>query len=98
MISRIFFHEAAETELIEAAMFYESEVKGLGQAFLDEVTSAVKQIQAHPEAAPLIGKMIRRKLVRRFPYSLMYSVVADSVRILALANQKRRPFYWHRRS
>jgi plasmid stabilization system protein ParE len=97
MISSVSFHELADLELNEAAQYYESEVTGLGVAFLAEVERSIKQIQDHPEAAPAILRFIRRKLLRRFPYSIMYSVVDDSVRILAIANQKRRPFYWYRR-
>jgi plasmid stabilization system protein ParE len=94
MIRPVSFHELAETELNEAAHYYESRVEGLGLAFLAEVERAIKQIQEHPEAAPGILRAVRRKLLRRFPYSLMYSVSGDAIHILAVANQKRRPFYW----
>jgi plasmid stabilization system protein ParE len=87
----------AEAELYEATHYYESEVDGLGKAFLVEVERTVKHIQEHPESAPVIKKIVRRKLVRRFPYSVMYSVVNDTIRILAIASHKRRPFYWRGR-
>ena len=87
----------AEQELNEAASYYNAASPGLGTAFLDEVEHAVKQILEYPEAAPLVNRVVRRKLVRRFPYSVMYSVQTDTVRILAIANQKRRPFYWRGR-
>lgn len=97
MISSVSFHELADVELNEAAQYYDSEVTGLGVAFLAEVERSIKHIRDRPEAAPLIMKFIRRKLLRRFPFSIMYSVVDDTILILAIANQKRRPFYWHRR-
>ena len=97
MISSVSFHGMAEEELYEAARYYESQVEGLGNAFLNEVEYAVNQIREHPEAAPLIYKVVRRKLVRRFPYTVMYSVVGETARVLAIANQKRRPFYWRSR-
>jgi len=40
---------------------------GLGATFLDEVERAVNQILEHPESAPLVNRLVRRKLVRRFP-------------------------------
>lgn len=40
---------------------------------------------------------VRRRLLRRFPYSILYTVDRDEVVILALAHQKRRPAYWHSR-
>ena len=73
MISSVSFHELAEVELNEASHYYESEVAGLGVAFLAEVERAIKQMRDHPEAVPFILKFVRRKLLRRFPYSVMYS-------------------------
>ncbi|HEX9971555.1 MAG TPA: type II toxin-antitoxin system RelE/ParE family toxin [bacterium] len=97
MRGRITFHELAEHELNEAADYYNSKSEGLGNVFLSEVERAVNQILHYPESSPCIYRVVRRKLVRRFPYSIMYSVTLDHVRILAIANQKRRPFYWHDR-
>jgi hypothetical protein len=37
---------------------------------------------------------IRRRLIRRFPYALLYRVKPTEVRILAVMNLKRRPAYW----
>lgn len=97
MTRQVSFHPLAEQELNEAASYYDAANPGLGATFLDEVERAVKQILEHPEASPLVNRLVRRKLVRRFPYSVMYAIHADSIRMLAIANQKRRPFYWRGR-
>jgi toxin ParE1/3/4 len=97
MITSVSIHEVADIELNEAARYYESKVDGLGFAFLDEVERVVNLIRYNPESAPRIYKVVRRKILRGFPYSVMYSIVDDSIRILAIANQKRRPFYWRDR-
>jgi hypothetical protein len=97
MITSVSIHEVADIELKEAARYYESKVDGLGFAFLDEVERVVNLIRDNPESAPRIYKVVRRKILRGFPYSIMYSIVDDSIRILAIANQKRRPFYWRDR-
>lgn len=94
MIDSISFNEFAETELNEAAAYYESQVKGLGAAFLAEVERSTK----YPESFFRILKVVRRKILRRFPYSIMYSFVDNSIRILAIANHKRRPYYWRSRN
>jgi len=98
MIIRISFHELAEFELNDAATFFENETEGLGVRFLAAVEASVAQIQQHPEASPIIDQDVRRKVLRRFPYSIMYSVKTDRIRILAVASQRRRPFYWHGRT
>jgi hypothetical protein len=92
MNRRVSFHPLAEQELNEAASYYEAGSPGLGATFLNEVEHAINQILEHPKAALLVNRVVRRKLVRRFPYSVMYSV-----QTLAIANQKRRPFYWRGR-
>jgi hypothetical protein len=97
MIKAVSFHEMAESELCEAAEYYESQVAGLGLVFLSEVKRATRAIQQNPESSPRILKIVHRKLLQRFPYSIMYSIVGDLIYILAVANQKRRPFYWRNR-
>jgi len=97
MISSVVFHELADQELIEATQYYEAESSGLGGTFLKEIEHAIKEIQSNPKSSPVVLKVVRRKLLRRFPYSIMYSIVNNTVNILAIANQKRRPFYWRSR-
>jgi plasmid stabilization system protein ParE len=97
MNRRVSFHPLAEQELNEVASYYDAASPGLGAPFLNEVEHAIKQILEHPKAASLVNRVVRRKPVRRFPYSVMYSVQTDTIRILAIANQKRRPFYWRGR-
>jgi hypothetical protein len=93
----ISFHELAELELNDAAIFFESETDGLGFRFLGTVEAAVEHIRQYPEASPIVDQEVRCKVLRRFPYSIMFSIKPDRIRILAVANQKRRPFYWRGR-
>ncbi len=97
MINSVSFHPMAEFELNEAAEYYELRVKNLGSSFISEAERITKLIQQNPESGLKISGTIRKKVLWRFPYSLFYSVKANSIRILAIANQKRRPFYWRRR-
>ncbi|HXS00586.1 MAG TPA: hypothetical protein VN724_08450 [Pyrinomonadaceae bacterium] len=97
MSKRVSFHELAEIELNDAAIYFENEKEGLGFRFLAAMQTAVTHIQEHPQASPIIIEDIRRKVLRRFPYNLIYSIKPDRIRILAIASQKRRPFYWHGR-
>jgi len=87
-------HDDAELELNEAADFYDIESLGLGSTLIDEFERAVATIREHPQAAPVVLGKVRRWGMLRFPYSLVYSVRKHELRILAVAHQKRRPFYW----
>lgn len=66
------FHEEAGAEIIEAATYYEERMPGLGMLFLGALDEAVQNVLAHPDACQLVGSEIRRSLMRRFPYSLLY--------------------------
>lgn len=97
MKKRVSFHELAEFELNDAIVYFESEREGLGLRFLSAVQDAVGHIQQHPQASPIILQDLRCKVLRRFPYTIIFAIKPDRIRVLALANQKRRPFYWHGR-
>ena len=88
------FHGLAKVELNEAAHYYEAESPGLGTAFLAEAEHAVAAILEHPESSPRIVRAIRRRLLRRFPYGVIYRVRGEHVRVLAVMNLRRRPAYW----
>ena len=98
MNNRVSFHQLAEFELNDAAVFFETKREGLGLRFLSAVESAVAKIQEHPEASPVIIEGVRQKVLKRFPYSILYFIKSDRIRILAVANQRRRPFYWYGRT
>lgn len=90
-------HETAEAEINEAADFYDIESPGLGSVFIDEIQRALKSIVDVPDAAPLLRGRVRRRIMTKFPYSLVYSVRRDEIRVLAVSHHKRRPFYWRGR-
>jgi len=97
MNTRVSFHELAEFELNDTVVFFESKGAGLGARFLSAIEKAVAEIGQHSQASPIIRQEVRRKVVRKFPYSILYTIKPDHIRVLAIANQKRRPFYWRGR-
>jgi plasmid stabilization system protein ParE len=97
MSRQLSINEAAESEINEAADFYDARSPGLGSVFINEVENVVERISEFPEAAPLVRGRVRKRSVAKFPYSVVYSVRSEKIRILAVAHQKRRPFYWRGR-
>lgn len=96
-MNRFSIQDDANSELSDAANYYESWSPGLGRVFLDEFERAVQQILTFPHSCQLVNRTVRPKVLRRFPYSIMYSVKPDTIRILAIAPQRRRPLYWRGR-
>jgi plasmid stabilization system protein ParE len=71
---KVEFHPEAELELIEAASYYELQVPGLGEDFEVEVRRATDLLRQHPELGPHLDDELRRFVLIRFPYTLIYSV------------------------
>ena len=93
-MGRLEVQRLAERELNEAAQYCDLENPGLGSSFLEEVDRCLESIEAHPEAGAILRDSVRRRLLRRFPYALLYKIKPDTIRILAVMNLKRRPTYW----
>lgn len=91
---RFVFAKIAQRELEDASAFYEAELEGLGRRFQAEVKFAVVRIGKYPEMWSRERGEIRKCLLHKFPYKLLYSIEADHILILAVAHQHRKPDYW----
>ena len=97
MSHEVLFEPAASRELNEAAGFYDLEQPGLGSAFLDAVESALLTVVDNPHAFPVLLGETRKRVVGRFPYSILYWFDGTTIRVSALAHHSRRPDYWEER-
>ncbi|MBI2516557.1 MAG: type II toxin-antitoxin system RelE/ParE family toxin [Opitutae bacterium] len=85
------FHPEFETDLIDAARYYQSQRPRLGGEFLDEAERAVEEIMHAPERWPVRLGGVRRYLVPRFPYLVRYRVTGDTVQFLSILHAARHP-------
>jgi plasmid stabilization system protein ParE len=91
------YHPLAFEELIDSAEYYEARAELLGESFLDEVERAVADVSESPERWPYFLLNSRRRLLDRFPYSIVYLIETDRIYVLAVMHQRRRPGYWRKR-
>jgi len=91
------FHEAAEEEFFTAIEYYEECQEGLGLQFSEEIYAAIQRICFHPYSWTLIDSSTRRCLVHKFPYGVLYRIVENHIRIMAVMNLHRKPRYWKNR-
>jgi toxin ParE1/3/4 len=82
---------------MEAVKFYETRAVGLGGDFIREVEHTLAQIVTNPEAGSAFAGTIRRRLLRRFPFAILYQTGAENLSVIALMHLHRRPGYWKRR-
>ena len=91
------FHPAAEKEFYQAIDYYEEIESGLGYDFALEVYATIQRSIGYPEAWPVLQGELRRSLVRRFPYGIIYAITENELYILAVMNLHRHPDYWKKR-
>jgi plasmid stabilization system protein ParE len=96
-MTAIVFLPPAEEEMTAAAQYYQTQSMGLGEEFLFEVERTIAAIASHPKAAPKVKQEIRRRLLKRFPFGILYVATVDEIVVLAIMHLRRRPGYWQDR-
>lgn len=91
---KVIFSALAAKELRDARGYYELEFTGLGARFSADVQAAIARIVRYPAAWNVERGEIRRCLLQRFPYKVLYSVEPDHIFVIAIAHQHRKPDYW----
>lgn len=91
------FSPQARAELLEAAHYYGGESPALRERFVAACEAGLAQLEAHPESGFHLRGDFRRLLLRGFPYSLIYGIRGDEIRIYAVMHHHRRPSYWRDR-
>ena len=62
-----------------------------------DIRAAEELILQFPGASPPLGGGMRRCLLTRHAYQLVYKIDGDIVRVFAFAHLSRRPNYWRKR-
>ncbi|HHT9106899.1 MAG TPA: type II toxin-antitoxin system RelE/ParE family toxin [Candidatus Wujingus californicus] len=91
------FHPEAEKELLEAVNYYNGIQEKLGLEFAREVYRSVQNILLFPRAWTPLSSTVRRNLINRFPYGVIYQITEKEIYILAIMQLNRKPNYWEKR-
>ncbi|NTW82078.1 MAG: type II toxin-antitoxin system RelE/ParE family toxin [Chlorobiaceae bacterium] len=95
-MKKIFLQQAYE-ELIDAIAYYEEQQLGLGLKMKDEVDHHVRWILNNHAIPRLRIGGYRRVNLKVFPYYIAYLVYRETLWILAIAHNHRKPVYWIKR-
>ena len=95
---RVSFVAEAERELVDAADWYFFQRPGLDLEFLGEVNSVIERIKDNPALFPVVKGSVRRAVVSRFPYLVLFRLLQDSIQVIAIFHAKRNPRAWLKRS
>lgn len=94
---KLTFLDAAQSEFDETIDYYEEQSSALGFEFAEEVEQALMRIEHYPEAWSPLSPRVRRCLVNRFPYGVIYQVRDEHVIVVAIQNLHRKPDSWRSR-
>jgi plasmid stabilization system protein ParE len=82
---------AAELDVAEAQLWYETQRSGLGAEFHSEVSEVIDRLAETPLIYQLVYRDIRRAIVHRFPYLIWYRVLDEVVIVLACTHGRKNP-------
>ena len=86
--------EFAALEIADAKEYYNLQQSKLGERFKKDVQNAIDTILSFPQLYPEVSDSLRRCILHRFPYSIFYTIENDTIIILSVAHQRRKPYYW----
>jgi len=82
--------DEAEQDLVDGYRFYESQVAGLDDYFLDSLFSDIDSLQFHAGVHSLhFG--YNRLLSKRFPFAVYYRIENAVIRVYAVVDCRRDP-------
>ena len=91
---KIKFTTAAHFEFKKAIEYYNSVRDGLGYEFVLEIDKGIKNIEKFDSAWQLLSAGIRRYLIKRFPYGIIYSKDKDTIIVLSIMCLHQKPEKW----
>lgn len=91
-------HPGAEKDLENASDYYLKQAgRVIAGRFLEEFYRAAIYLVANPEVVSPAGNGHRSYPLHVFPYSVVYVISGDKVRILVVRHHRRRPGFGARR-
>jgi plasmid stabilization system protein ParE len=87
----------ARSDLAEAYDWYESQKPCLGQEFLAAYDARVHLIEQRPQSFPRAFGRVRKALIPRFPYLIIFEIDEDRIDVIAVFHAMRNPRRWRER-
>lgn len=85
------YTDRAETDIDIAMGWYENQRQGLGIEFLNCLEEAGSRILESPELYSVKYKRLRGVLVRRFPFTVFYTIEKTEILVHAVFDNRKDP-------
>ena len=91
---KVQFTDIARQEYLDAINYYNSRRDGLGYEFAIEIDEGIRNIRLYVSAWQKLSTRLRRYLIKRFPFGIIYSSKGDIITILSIMNLHQKPKSW----
>ena len=88
---RLRYTDRARDDLDLAFSWYERHRRGLGFDFLDCVEAALQSITENPEMYQVRYSVFRGCVIRRFPFSVFYTIESDGIVVHSVFDNRQNP-------
>jgi plasmid stabilization system protein ParE len=85
----VVFHPEAEEEFKEAVWWYGIQQVGLDLEFVRCIDDAIQKIKREPKLYPFEFENYRKKVVKRFPFKIIYELSDENIYVLAVFHSRR---------
>ncbi len=86
---------AARSEFDEASDWYRDEDPVLRDKFVSSVEKTLTDLTPTPLSFPVVfGAAVHRATVKRFPYSVFFTIENEIVVVLSIFHDSRNPIIW----
>jgi plasmid stabilization system protein ParE len=80
--------------MAEAADWYDSQAPGRGDDFLRSLQHTIESVCRNPYQYQVLRGELRRAVLRKYPYLIIYAVSQDEVTVLRCVHARRDPRTW----
>ena len=94
LIMNIKYLKVAREEFHDAIKYYETQHIGLGKRFQADIKNSISRIKEFPNAYVAVKEKVRRCLLHKFNYSILYTINDNHILIIAISHQHRKPDHW----
>ena len=91
MMYSLKFLPKVEEDVITGYLWYEEKSVGLGEEFLRLFYACTNEITHNPLLYMSVYNDFRRRLLRRFPYAIYFSIEAENIVVFGLFHCARDP-------
>lgn len=90
----VVFLPEAEDDIVAGHLWYERQLAGLGDLFLEAVRAAVNRVRENPQMFGVLRRDIRAAMLSRFPYVVYYRDRGSDVLVIAVQYGGRSTRRW----